>query len=123
MRSIEKKWIWPLILIALFVPGAFGQTAQMTGLVTDPSGTIVPGATVAIRNVATAFTTATVTNERGYYTLSNLNPGTYDISVQRQGFRTSTQTGIKLDVAQVARLDVSLTIGEVRESVTVAAEA
>jgi hypothetical protein len=123
MQSIEKKWIGALIFAALFVPGVFGQTAQMTGMVTDPSGTIVPGATVAIRNVATAFTTETVTNERGYYTLSNLNPGTYDVSVHRQGFRTTTQTGIKLDVAQVARLDLSLTIGEVKESVTVAAEA
>jgi hypothetical protein len=124
MRSIEIKWVLALILIALFIPAAaFAQTAQVTGLVTDPSGTAVPSATIAIRNVATGVATETVTNDRGYYTVSNLNPGTYDISVRRQGFRTTTQTGIKLDVAQVARLDLSLTIGEVRESVTVAAEA
>jgi len=124
MRSIGTRWIPAIVLSLLFIPVAcFAQTAQLTGLVSDPSGTAVPNATVEIRNVATGVAGETVTNDRGYYTVPNLNPGTYDVSVRRQGFRTTTQTGMKLDVGQVARLDLRLVIGEVRETVTVAAEA
>jgi hypothetical protein len=124
MRSIGTRRIPTIVLSLLFIPvTCFAQTAQLTGLVSDPSGTAVPNATVEIRNVATGVAGETVTNDRGYYTVSNLNPGTYDVSVRRQGFRTTTQTGMKLDVGQVARLDLSLVIGEVRETVTVAAEA
>jgi hypothetical protein len=123
MQYIKQRRILCFLALMLAIPGAFAQTAQVTGLVTDPSGTIVPGATVSIRNVATGIVSEAVTNDRGYYTLLNLTPGTYDISVRRQGFRTTTQTGIKLDVAQIARMDLQLTIGEVRETVTVAAEA
>jgi hypothetical protein len=58
----------------LFCGGAWAQTAQITGLVTDPNGAAVPGAAVTARNLATDIHTETVTNGQGYYTLPSLIP-------------------------------------------------
>lgn len=112
-----------LALSMLLTAAAFGQTAQITGQISDPSGTAVPGARVSVRNVETGISTQTVTSEQGYYTLQHLNPGTYELSILKPGFKTATRPDIKLDVAQIARVDVALVIGEVRDTVTVTAEA
>jgi hypothetical protein len=99
------------------------QTGQITGLIVDPTGTAVPGATVTVTNVATGVRNQAVTNEQGYYTILFLNPGDYEIRVQKAGFKISEHPAIKLDVAQIARIDLALQLGEIAESVTVAAEA
>lgn len=123
MQPINKHWLVVAFILLGFTPIAFGQTAQITGLIRDPSGTSVPGARVSVRNVDTGIETESVTTNQGYYTLPQLNPGNYSLSVRKEGFRTSTQTGIKLEVEQVARIDLNLTVGEVKESVTVVSEA
>ncbi|MBV8816737.1 MAG: TonB-dependent receptor, partial [Acidobacteriaceae bacterium] len=112
-----------LVVAALACSNAWGQTAEITGLITDPNGAAIPGATVTVRNVDTAIANETVTNGQGYYTVPSLNPGNYEITVLKSGFRTTTRTAVKIDVAQVARIDVMLAVGEVRESVTVSSEA
>ncbi len=99
------------------------QTGQITGLISDPAGTSVPGAAVAVTNVDTGIRNEVVTNDQGYYTVLFLNPGNYKIRVQKTGFKALERPAIKLDVAQIARVDLSLALGEVAESVTVAAEA
>jgi hypothetical protein len=99
------------------------QTGQITGLITDPSSTPIPGANVVITNVETGIRHEALSNEQGYYTALFLNPGDYRIRVQKQGFKTVEQPPIKLDVAQIARVDLSLPLGELAESVTVTAEA
>jgi hypothetical protein len=99
------------------------QTAQITGLVTDPSGTAVPGAAVAVTNVKTGVRNQVTTNEQGYYTVLFLNPGDYEVRVQKEGFKVSEHPAIKLDVAQIARIDIALQLGALAESVTVGAEA
>src|SRR4051812_6050839 len=84
-------------LAALLATNASAQTAQLTGLVIDPSGTFVPGANVTARNIDTNIETPSATNDQGYYTIPNLNPGVYDVSVQKSGFRTIARTGIQLN--------------------------
>src|SRR4051794_38301502 len=106
-------------LMFLTAFAAFSQTAQMTGMVTDPSGTAVPGASVSARNTETGINSQVATNEQGYYTITHLNPGTYELTVQKQGFRAASRPEIKLDVAQIARIDVALVIGEIKDTVTV----
>ena len=120
MQPWKRRLICSNIMLASL---AYGQTAQITGMVRDASGTLVPGAKIVVRNVATNVESPTVTNDQGYYTIPSLNPGTYEISIQKTGFRTVNQTGVELNVAQVARMDFDLQIGEVRETVTIAAEA
>src|SRR6476660_1444710 len=112
------------ILLALgFAAMAFAQTGQITGLVSDPAGTSVPAAKVAVTNVETGIKRETNTNDQGYYTFALLNPGNYELTVQKTGFKGVTRPGIKLDVSQIARVDLSLTLGEVKDSVTVIADA
>src|SRR5688572_12082937 len=90
-----------LILASIACSCLLAQTAQITGLITDPSGTSVPGATVTITNVATGVRSQNVTNEQGYYTVLFLNPGDYGLRVQKDGFKVSEHPPIKLDVAQI----------------------
>lgn len=115
-----SRFIVPMFLLGVC---AFGQTAEITGLITDPAGTAVPAARVSARNVETGITAQAVTNEQGYYTITHLNPGSYELSVQKEGFKAATRPGIQLEVAQIARIDVALVIGEIKDTVTVTAEA
>ena len=111
-----------LLVLAVYLP-LVAQTAQITGVITDPSGTSVPAANVVVTNTATGVRHVVVTNDQGYYTILFLNPGDYELRVEKQGFKAAEHPGIKLDVAQIARIDVALQLGALAESVTVAAEA
>jgi len=111
-----------LLLVALMfvcAPAAFSQTAQVTGQVSDPQGAVVPGTKVIAINSGTGLKRETVTNEDGYYTIPLLPPGSYQLTVQKDGFKPISQSGINLQVEQVARLDFKLEIGAATETVQV----
>ncbi|MEX2264247.1 MAG: carboxypeptidase regulatory-like domain-containing protein [Bryobacteraceae bacterium] len=113
-----------LLALSLWaVSSLLAQSAQVTGLVLDPTGDSVPGAAVTVTNVATGIRNEVLTNDQGYYTVLFLNPGSYRIRVQKQGFKALDRQEFPLNVAQIARIDLMLELGEVAESVTVAAEA
>lgn len=109
--------------VLVFGATAFGQTAEITGVITDAGGGAVGDATVTARNVGTGIKNEAQTKYEGYYTFPRLDPGNYELTVRKSGFRMATHPAFKLDVGQVARVDMSLTVGDVAESVTVAAEA
>ena len=100
---------------------AFGQTAQLSGGVRDPSGAVISRASVVIRSEETRIERLTSTNAEGVYDVPFLAPGTYTVLVQAPGFRPAHRTGLKLDVAQSARLDFTLELAAVGESVSVSA--
>ncbi|MBI3209390.1 MAG: TonB-dependent receptor, partial [Candidatus Solibacter usitatus] len=109
-------------LVLLFVAAIAqlpAQTAQTTGRVIDPSGSIVAGARVVAENVATGVRAETMTNDQGYYVIASLRPGSYRMSVQKEGFRPLVRTGIVLLADDKDRIDFSLEIGSLSESVTV----
>jgi hypothetical protein len=99
------------------------QTAQLTGRVTDQTAAVVPDTLVTVTNTGTGIRRESSTNEEGYYTVPLLPPGVYQIAVQKSGFKTVTQSGVTLNVDQVARVDFTLLTGEVSETVSVTAEA
>jgi hypothetical protein len=105
--------------LLVFVATALAQTAQVTGRISDASGAVVPGAQISLTNQATGFKRETVTNEEGYYTIPLLQPGNYEISVRKDGFKPIIQSWITLQVEQVARLDFNLETGAVNETVMV----
>ncbi len=111
-----------LLIPLVFAAVAFPQVATLTGRVTDPSGAIVPQAAVSARAVETGITTNTETTSDGYYTLPALQPGRYDVTISKTGFVPIRQTGLALAVQQVARLDVSLKVGAVAETIEVQAQ-
>jgi carboxypeptidase family protein len=110
-------------LLALFTLVAFGQNAQITGRITDSSGAIIPGASVVVANIGTGIDRKAVSNEEGYYTVPFLQPGAYKVSVQFPGFKPVTREQINLDVAQIARIDFTLELGQLSEALTVVSTA
>src|SRR5438045_155185 len=88
------------------------QQATLSGVVRDPSGAIVPGATVRVTNLNTHVTVTAVTNSTGYYVVGNLIPGTYMIAAQDEGFKTATRSELTLQVAQAATVDFQLELGQ-----------
>ena len=113
------------LAVLLAVPSAFSQstTAQVVGRVVDPSGAAVIDAELRISNSETGATRQTKTNESGSYSFPLLQPGSYRLSIQKEGFRPVTQTGIALQVDQVARIDVELELGAMTQAVEVTAAA
>ncbi len=109
----------------LLVPHCFSQTqtAQLTGKISDQSGSIVPGAVVTATNAATGLKQAAETNDQGNYTIPLLPPGAYNLSVRKDGFKPIASSGVELQVAQVARLDFTLEVGSLSDAVEVRAEA
>jgi hypothetical protein len=97
--------------------------ANLTGVVTDPSGTAIPGASVKVRDDATGVESVLSTNEAGAYTSPSLVLGTYTITVEVKGFKTSVRSGIRLVGGQTFRQDIAMELGAVTEQVTVAASA
>ena len=94
----------------------------LVGTVTDPSGAHVGGAPVTITDQARNTTVRVVTNPDGQYTATNLEPGTYRVSVEAPGFKAAAVEPIVLNVNQTARVDVKLEVGEVTTSVNVQAD-
>jgi outer membrane receptor protein involved in Fe transport len=117
------------LLLALLTPcskPAFGQAAsaqaQLNGTVRDPVGDAVTKATATLRDIGTNQTYTTVSNERGDYTFTNLQPANYELRVAAQGFAIYRQTGVELSVGQIATIDVSLKVSAVGETVEVDSE-
>ena len=102
---------------------AYAQTSNgsVVGTVTDPSGAIIPGTTIVLKNTGTNTSETVVTGAAGNFTFSNLNPSTYDITATKQGFASLTQSGINVQVGAVVRVDVSLKLGTQSETVEVSA--
>ncbi|MDX2269183.1 MAG: carboxypeptidase regulatory-like domain-containing protein [Bryobacter sp.] len=108
-----------------FVSGLSAQTAtgSIVGTVLDPAGAAAPGASIVVTNLATNDAARTQTTGEGNYLVPLLRPGTYKIEVNLAGFKKFVQEGIVLQVQQQARLDITLAVGDVTESVSVTADA
>ena len=99
---------------------AQGNTASLTGIVTDSQGASLPNAAVTVTNKATSTQNATTTDGSGYYTFASLPVGAYTLQVEIQGFKRAVQDNVNLEVGQKARIDFSLEVGAVSETVSVA---
>lgn len=107
--------------VLLCVGSARAQEATFFGLITDQSGAVLPQASVQLRNEATGAVLKTESNATGAYTFPFVQPGAYDATVSKAGFKTFGRNGVKLDVGQNARMDFVLEVGSAAESVTVTA--
>ncbi len=104
---------------------SYGQdiNASLSGAVKDPSGAVIPGASLKLTNQATGFQSSFVSNDSGEYTFRNLTPGIYDLTVTAANFKATTHKGIELAINQVARVDVRMDLGKTDETVTVIGDA
>lgn len=101
---------------------ACGQPrAQISGFVRDASDAVIRDAAISVLNLDTGIRRATRSNSEGFYAVSSLTPGAYRLTVRKPGFQTFARSGIQLHALDAERLDFSLTIGGLRDEITVEA--
>ena len=121
---VARQWrlstaVCALLLTSTTVLGQGSTTATVRGTVQDPSGGVLPGATVTATNTGTKGVQTAVSDDRGQYLFAGLFPGTYDLKVELSGFKTYEQKGLSLSPSDNRGIDVRLEIGSQTETVTV----
>lgn len=120
-----QRNIWIVLAFVALLAGVrcYGQTefGAIVGTVTDSSDAPIPKAQVTVRNTETGASSKLAAGETGAYTSPPLRPGAYEVTVEVTGFKKMTKT-IDLDVNQRARVNFVMEVGQLTESVTVAAE-
>jgi len=122
-----KRWSSCLFItvcaLFLLLAPVYAQkiTGTISGVVTDPSGAVVPGATVEITNVSTAQGRTAITNDMGEYTAPDLPNGVYRITVKQANFKEGVVQNVELHVSSTALVNVQLAMGNTSEKVTVEA--
>src|ERR1022692_450764 len=110
------------VFVSLGVLYAQGELASITGEVTDSAQAIMPGVKITVRNVDTNVGRTMETNAEGYFTITNLTPGNYELTAEKEGFHAVHEPGIVLATGQELRSDIKLSVGAVSDSVNVTAE-
>jgi hypothetical protein len=119
-----KRALLGALLTLLTLSGTAGAqtaTGQITGTVKDTSGAVVPGATVTVHSDLTGLTRTATSNASGDYSFPLLPTGAYSVRAELAGFSVAKQSGIRLNVDQVARIDLTLAVGATTETVEVQA--
>ena len=114
-----------LLLVALFAVTSPAQSTfgEFTGTVTDPSGAVIAGATVTVKNLGTSAIRTTTTDTTGTYTVVNLEPATYEITMEAQGFQKVTFPNLPLQARETIRRNGTLGLATQAQSVEVNVQA
>ncbi len=123
--SVFSTFLVVLMALSIAIPPSFCQevSAGITGAVTDATGGAVAQAAVTARDVDRGTTWNTTTNEQGIYFFPRVPPGNYELRIEAKGFKTAVRSDIVLEVNQRARVDMSMEIGAVTESIEVTGSA
>ena len=123
LRQCSSRFL--LVAAILFAPLATAQnanTGEIKGSVMDPSGAVVPGAAVSIKNVQTGLVTSRTTNQSGLYDVPFLGPGNYTVTFSKEGFRGFVREGIVLQI-ETLEISVTLQVGAASQEIVVNAMA
>ena len=124
MKMPCKCGFWPGtaglfgLMVVLLMSGTYiGALAQsisgaLHGTVTDSSGAVIPGAAIEVRNLANAQIRTATTDRRGYYTVADLAPGEYSVTISSYGFTTANWHEVEIEVSQDRQLDSALSVGQ-----------
>ena len=117
----EMKLHYVLLCVLLMSAIVVGQTFRGTilGTVTDPTGLVVAGASVKVKNTATGLERTTTTTADGSYSVPELQVGSYTVTISQPGFQTSVTTNVEVNVATERRVDAQLKTGQVTQTVEV----
>lgn len=121
--STRMLALFLLILLPAVPAAAQFANADLAGVVTDQEGAALPGVTVTATSDDTGRSRITVSSANGAYAINALQPGPYTVTFELEGFQTRTVPNVRLRVGQETRLDASLGIGAVEETLTVTGEA
>ena len=120
MRAM-RCWGSAVALLVLTPALAFGQDAELEGVVKDQSGAVVPGASITLVTPTTGARRTIATDRSGRYIFSFLNPGTYAVTAELSGFQPVTRAGVALDSGSRVKLDLVLAPAQISETIAVAA--
>ncbi len=121
--NVVRRALGVVLLTFLYVASASAQeNAELKGTVTDPTGAVIPNATITIINTATGETRTATSNGAGLYDFANLQHGTYNLKAEAKGFNVAATNGIVMNVAATIAQNVTLAVGTGVETVTVQAD-
>lgn len=118
----SSRVLFGMLLVLMMCAAGWAQTGQITGTVKDSSGAAIAGASVVVSSPERGITRQMQTNSTGDYAESALPQGSYDVTVTAPGFKKYQAKGVVLDVAQKARVDVTLQVGAATTEVVVQGE-
>jgi hypothetical protein len=128
-RSVAKQVVFLLLLASCLAflshapLHAQGIFATLTGVVSDPSGAVITGAKIVLKDSTSGSLRDTTTNSDGYFTFASVPVGTYALSVEASGFEDYKADGIRLEGGAARNLNISLVVGAASQTVEVNAEA
>jgi hypothetical protein len=119
-----RQFIALVVTLVTLGSPAFAQItfATISGTIKDETGGVLPGVDVVVSNLDTGLSRTSITDANGYFTVPGLAPGRYETRAMLQGFTTAVQSGIVLEVAQQAGLNLVLKLGTAEETITVTGE-
>ena len=126
--TLKPRFGLSFVLAASFVvlaaahPGAQGTIGSILGVVTDASGSVLPGVTVTAKNTGTGAVQLATTDTQGRYRIPVLPVGDYEVQTELSGFQTVVHTGIRLSAGADVVVDFKMPIGQISELLTVTAE-
>ena len=123
MNKLRFCLVYFSLLVLVLGAAAQVQNGKFTGTVADPSSAAIANAKVTVTNMGTNLSVTTTTNETGLYTIKELPIGTYRITAEAKGFKTSVNANVALNAGTVARVDFRMELGQAREVVEVSGEA
>jgi hypothetical protein len=126
MRNLCSKFFFVLVVLALVGVPVLGQSSaagSLTGTVTDPTGAVVPGASVTVKNDATGQEFTAKTNDEGMFNISSLGSGLYTATIAVKGFKQAKVTAIKVDAGKPASFTAALEVGSQDQTVTIVGSA
>lgn len=122
-RHLLSVWVillgLPIFLLCIAPLNAQITGGSIQGIVTDPTKGALPHAQVTVTNVGTGVSTTTQTNDTGLYVFPTLIPGTYNLTAIAPSFATYSHQGIELGIQQILRVDVTMQVGQVQQTVVV----
>ena len=124
MRRVRSLLVALFSASVLLMPSAWAQeNATITGSVVDPTGAVIPNVAITLTNVATGQVRETASNNSGIYVFSNVGVGHFNLDATAPGFQKFSRTNIDVNTDQTLKEDVSLTVGNAAQTVTVQADA
>jgi len=123
MKQIKMTSLVGIVLLASAAVNAQTSTGSLSGTITDPNGAAVPGAKVVATSTTTGSKLETLSTEAGVYVFPAVPVSTYNVAVEKTGFKKLNRQNIEIRIAQRQDLDLRLEIGDVQQTVDVSAEA
>ncbi|HWZ99104.1 MAG TPA: TonB-dependent receptor [Candidatus Dormibacteraeota bacterium] len=120
---IKRSWVGLVICLLAAIVAFASIHGSISGLVLDPSGSVIVGAAVTATETQTGVKSETVTDSKGFFNFPELPIGKYDLEIQADGFKSFKQTGLVVDANSALRADATLQIGQKTENVIVNSDA